>query len=566
MNFSPDTKRLALLAFIGFVFFAGLNWFPPFVSDEQPGANAAAAVTKKEAADKAADFLRERFGARLAGGAGTAFVMFDAFADESGYLLKERLYGDYEREWRKFVPIDHFRVEVADPETGAVYAVLIDMADGRVFGFDTLKSGLAFPATGKTDPAQAAEAGSESAPRTAAEEAAVASVFAGLGYDAERFEADENSAKERRFVHAVRIGEASLAVRVKLNGDRVTGFMPEIRLPEAYAAWKEDQDERGAVYGIYGLLTWLALALAAAAVMVVRRREMEFGRGLLPALVFLIPYAIHNVNLYPGIRLSYADVPEAAGFGILFSQFITMLMAVSVYLCLVAGEGLWRGMGHRLWPRFGGPEYGGEMMKGMARGYLLAFIVLGAQSLLFFAGGKLFGVWSTSDPLESPYNLLEPGLYPLLSWSAAISEEAVFRMFAFALFSVLLRPLARLAYRWSGRAILNNPLCYLVPAALLSGALWALGHAGYAVYPVATRLVEVTVLGLIFAWAFLRYGFFAALFAHASVDIIIMALQIMAMDGKYAAFGIAYMAMPLAAASLFSFAARLKRRPLPDPR
>ena len=227
-------------------------------------------------------------------------------------------------------------------------------------------------------------------------------------------------------------------------------------------------------------------------------------------------------------------------------------------------KGCGAGWGHRLWPRPGDPEFGGEVIRSMGRGYLLAFVVLGVQSVLFFAGSKLLGVWSVSDPLESAYNLLEPGYYPLLAWSAAISEEAVFRMFALAFFSVLLRPLARRLYRWTGRGVFNNPVCWIIPAALISGAVWALGHAGYAIYPVYTRLVEVTVLGLIFAYALLRYGFFAALFAHAIVDIIIMALQIMIADSTYAFIGLLYMMMPAAAAVLLGRFVR-RTRPLPNP-
>lgn len=549
MNRSGSTKRLFVLACIGFGLFVWLNWFPPLASERQLQSEMQPALTKAEAAGKAKDFIQANLAPQLAAGKAQTFVQYDAFADESGYLLKEKLLAEYNAQWGPFVPLEHFRVEVRDPDSGTVYSVLVGLYDGRVFGFETSPSA------------------SDDAPLDEAASAALArATLASLGYDTGRFAAAEAPPGEHRFVHPERVGEASLALRVRTHGERVTGVVPEISLPGAYASWKKDQDSRGVRYGLLGLLLWLLIAVAALVVLAVFRKDMIFSRGTLLTLCFLIPYAMHNINLYPGIRLSYADEPEAIPFGILFSQFITVLMAVSVYVCLVAGDGLWRRMGHRLWPRLGDPEFGSELRKGMGRGYLLAFVVLGVQSLLFFSGSVLFDVWSTSDPLESTHNLLEPGVYPLLAWSAGISEEAVFRMFALAFFSAALRPLARWLYRWTGRGFFNNPVCYIFPAALITSAVWALGHAGYAVYPVYTRLVEVTVLGLIFAYAFLRFGWFTALFAHATVDILIMALQIMATGGEYAGIGLLYPAMPAAVAfALDRLTRRVRPHPLPHP-
>src|SRR5690606_36202755 len=94
--------------------------------------------------------------------------------------------------------------------------------------------------------------------------------------------------------------------------------------------------------------------------------------------------------------------------------------------------------------------------------------------------------------------------------------------FAIAVLAFLLRPLWRGIHRLSGRPVFLNPLFAIVPAVIISSVLWGAAHVGYTVYPVYTRLIEVTMLGFVFSWMMLRYGLMTAIFAHASVDLIWM--------------------------------------------
>jgi hypothetical protein len=118
-----------------------------------------------------------------------------------------------------------------------------------------------------------------------------------------------------------------------------------------------------------------------------------------------------------------------------------------------------------------------------------------------------------------------PAVFPLLAWSAAISEEAVYRLFGIAFFLKLVRN--RFA------------------AVLLPSIVWALSHTQYPIYPVYTRLVEVTIIGLIFGFAFLKYGFMTVLFAHATMDSILMGLSLIDMgDLLHSLTGTFYLIVP----------------------
>src|SRR5690606_23400263 len=150
-----------------------------------------------------------------------------------------------------------------------------------------------------------------------------------------------------------------------------------------------------------------------------------------------------------------------------------------------------------------------------------------------FVGFKAFGVWSTADPTTDIRNQLFQAGFPFLAWSAAISEEAVYRLFSIAAITMILYPLCRWMYRLTGKPVFLNPVFAIVPAALVSSILWGAAHVGYTVYPPYTRLIEVTLIGFLFSWLFIRHGLMAAIFAHAAVDLIWMGIELAVSDSRY---------------------------------
>ncbi|MNF99386.1 hypothetical protein D3C84_822790 [compost metagenome] len=57
--------------------------------------------------------------------------------------------------------------------------------------------------------------------------------------------------------------------------------------------------------------------------------------------------------------------------------------------------------------------------------------------------------------------------------------------------------------------------------------IWALGHVSYPVYPFYSRLVELTIVGLLFCVLFVRYGFITAVFTHAMLDTVLMSFSLL---------------------------------------
>jgi hypothetical protein len=61
---------------------------------------------------------------------------------------------------------------------------------------------------------------------------------------------------------------------------------------------------------------------------------------------------------------------------------------------------------------------------------------------------------------------------------------------------------------------------------------------------VYTRFIEVTIIGIIFGYIFVRFGFATAVIAHAVIDSILMGFDIMSEGTAGAAIAALYMALP----------------------
>jgi hypothetical protein len=276
------------------------------------------------------------------------------------------------------------------------------------------------------------------------------------------------------------------------------------------------------------------------------RKHTSFIRGLLLTFFFLAAYLYNNFNMSDGLRAAsgeQSDLTSVVNVTMIVMILFTIGMAASVYFSLIAGDGLWRSMNRNLWPRWREAGYGEHVWRSMKAGYCFALILLGLQTLILLLLEKGIGAWSTSDVTQSPVNMAVPWLLPLLAWCAAISEEAIYRLFGVAIFR-----------KW-----FKNTYA----AAIIPTIIWALGHVAYPIYPATTRLIELTIIGFIFCFVFIRYGFITAVFAHAIFDTILMSASIIFLGSAInITAGIIYILLPVPLAWLIRYFHK-KREPRP---
>ncbi|NOU92790.1 CPBP family intramembrane metalloprotease [Paenibacillus sp. LMG 31456] len=468
-------------------------------------------ITKQEAADAATQFVKERFG--LPVDSYTTNTLFQSYTKRSGYLQKEKLSEEYTKRFSS-LPIDYYEVEINDNTNKMNYYIDVNYSNQRILGWEAYSS----PSTKRPV---------TSSPNTSSLELAEQAIT-NMGYPAADFNRASHyqgkkiaerldgpsSAAGTEFVFESKdkqIGTAKLLLSISIANGKVVSFHPIFDIPASFTEWQKHQDDRATLMTRFSLGVSLIMAIASVYIIIRYRREITFRRGLLLSFLFFSVYVANNFNMLPAFRTSHTEGPsELQGIIYLWiSNVIIFLMAVSVYFALLAGKNMWLRRGWNPITEWSDSKFGNHVMTAMGRGYLLCLFILGVQQGLFFIAGEYFDVWSVSDPSDSVLNMSIPAVFPLLAWSASISEEAIYRLFGIAFFLKLVR---------------NRFVAVLLPS-----IVWALSHTQYPIYPVYTRLIEVTIIGLIFGFAFFKYGFMTVLFAHATMDSILMGLSLIDM-------------------------------------
>ncbi|NOU99767.1 CPBP family intramembrane glutamic endopeptidase [Paenibacillus planticolens] len=538
----PKLNRILLiLACIGILLYAVVTVLYGLQPEEAPAAENPS-ITKQQAAKYASTFVNERYSVK-----GTeTFVAYQSKKERSGYLQKEHLSPKYDETYGKRYPLDYYQVNVTDPKKDRQFEVEINYTDGTVVGWRETYSGNG----------EHALISKQKADIMAKQE------MRARGLDPDDMKAidkEETGQQASGLVlyyekQSQPMGEAKLQVRTQFDDQSLVGYSVLFSVPASHLAWLDAQDRSASVMTWISMGSTLIMTLAAIVFAIMYRKQMRFSNGLLLTAIFLAIYITNNFNMYPSFR-SISGGGSNAEFAtwatIVFMNVLALALGISVYLSLVAGNGLWKAIGQPKWPAWKEHKFGAEVFYGMGRGYLLALFILGIQQVLFYTGDVQFDVWAVNDPSDSMLNMVEPRFFPLMAWVAAISEEATYRLLGIMLFKKLFR---------------NNFIAIVIPS-----VIWAASHTQYPIYPVYTRLVEVTIIGIILGYVFLKYGFITAVFAHACMDSILMGMSLFSLGHAGDVLtGLFYLVLPALVGCFLAWLHGKRRSPLipgePPPR
>ncbi|CAH1190000.1 hypothetical protein PAECIP111893_00084 [Paenibacillus plantiphilus] len=534
----PNWTLYSIFAAIGIVIYIVIQVLPATAQSFFESDTGGQIIEKSDAQQAADDFVRSHFDLQPLG----THAVHQSDSLLYGYLSKEELFDRYDRDYDQAFPTDTFQVNTVMPDDSMLF-IYVHMETGKVVSWNW------------------GEASYAAVPGTKEQLEAAIAFAKEQGFK----EADLDVHKHNALNGTVwlkpkgaAIGEAELMLEIRSqqidDGSIViTKYKPAFIAPKDYEHYVDQQSTLAMwlSYGGYLFLTFVLFVLAVIYA-ILYRKHTSFVRGILLTLIFLGFYAVNNFNMIDGILAgsgedTIADEGAIIAITLIITTIFTFLLAVSVYFSLVGGDGLWRSTGRTLWPRFREAGYGDHVWRSMWLGYLAAFMLLGLQTVIFIIWTSMTGAWATSDVTQSPYNLSIPWLLPLLAWCAAISEEAIYRLFGIGLMK-----------KWFKNTFV---------AALIPTVIWALGHVTYPIFPATTRLVELTILGLIFSFLFLRYGFITAVFTHAIFNSVMMAISLMFMGSLgNILWGIFYILLPIPIAWLIRLwdnrAARNRPQPL----
>ncbi len=478
---------LVITAVIGFFGYFGINVYLSQTENLQSEEAIAGQMplSKHEASDKALEYFHAHWGTNSEGTL-TSSVYFNTDKLMNGYVQKNDLADTYTTPMSAWAPADYFQIEISRDDSPAA-VLYMHMYTGEVFGWESSAAMIDPPI----------DAGS---------------ILEEQGF-AEASLLEQNLQPDGSTLHVYqlpneRVGEAELRFDIEITNGTVVSYLPYFQVPESYIEWQEEQETTTMVLQLISMASTLVLAVVALILVIFYRSSLTFTRSIVLTVAYLATALIYNMNLIPAYEITDSG---SVTYLVWFQGIYFFFSAISIYLSGVSGEGMWRKEGRHLWPQFSDEHFGTHVVRSMGLGYLFCFVVMGLQNTMFLFGYKFLDMWSIQDPMMSPYNLQWAYLFPLLAWVAAISEELIYRVFGLAVFKKLVR--------------------YTPIAALLSSMVWGLGHVGYPIYPVYSRFVEVTILGLLFCYIYLRHGFYTALFTHAIMDSVLMSFSILPVGG-----------------------------------
>lgn len=463
----------------------------------------------------------------------------------AAYLTKHKLTKEFDSNWDASYPMDVYAVDLRTD--GGIHRVLLHMETGKVVGW-------------------AASAGAMSDKDKAAVrdvEGLTAQALAWLkkqpAYDASAWEPVGRVTDTGAVIlQSRKTGLVDAHLQLLVKPDAVLSYRYE--MPQGFAAEIARQHKTADKLSMVGfLLPQIVLFVLAVVYAAACHGWSSFKRGLFLSAAFLVMYAGFMFNLRPGLRAGASDddtmfVSDSSVSALLAVNIVIFFVqALLTYFAAVGGDGLWRSMGRSLWPRWQESDYGSRVKTAMKQGYMLAVILLGAQTVVLTALSLLLGSYYGSDDSQSVYNMYYPWLLPLLAWCAGISEEIQTRFFGIGMVRKWLDYLSKAILRRD--AGIAGARMLMAIAYVPATVVWAFGHVGYAVYPWQTRFIELMIIGALFAWFMLRFGLMTVIFAHVVLDSALMSVQLLS-DGLSSdnLAGIVSLLLPAAIALLIAWA------------
>ena len=303
-------------------------------------------------------------------------------------------------------------------------------------------------------------------------------------------------------------GGAKLLTSATVSGEEIREFhVNRLDIPEKFKRYIESQLVFGEYLASFSLLLFAAFMVWSVFIVIKKRHTLAvrlckksffYLAGLL--LAMNLAFLLNNMQ---NIIVDYTTtVPLFSYLWLFFLQagISIALMSVTFIFPGLAGESLrseelpeakYSSFQHYVRSTF----FSRVVSRSVALGYVLFLIMLGLQSLLFYLGQRYFGVWKEWSNLTQFSSAYIPFLGILIIGSlASLNEEIIFRVFAISGLKKLVK---------------NLPA-----AVILSALIWGFAHTGYAIFPVWFRGIEVSCLGLLFGFVFVKYGVVPLLVAH----------------------------------------------------
>lgn len=332
-------------------------------------------------------------------------------------------------------------------------------------------------------------------------------------------------------------------------GDRVSAVERSLVVPEAARRATRARQAPVVALQMVGFLLAAGLGIAAFVVFLTRLRAgtVRLGPAARWAGVIAVAYMVTQALRFDRLLLAWDPLwPRwIAGFSSLGTAVAEgAWILLLLFVVIAAGDAVDRetgaGRGASLWAVGRGRIAGPETAVAALRGFWVGLLCGGALAAGILALGALAGGWSPIQPQGFFFYALNsrlPALATLLYFlMVALVEELSYRVFAGA---------------WILSRTGSKALAIGVPA-----LLYGLTHTGLGFLPPAEpfwgRAVVLTLVGLVWGWAFFRYGALTVVLSHFTADLFIFNWPRLASgDPWLVAKAVATVAVPLLPVALW---------------
>src|SRR5712671_5924844 len=320
-----------------------------------------------------------------------------------------------------------------------------------------------------------------------------------------------------------RAKDAPYRLNVTLAGDRVSGYEEFLKVPEA---WKLDYDRLRSSNNLFEFVALIpyAFLLGGCLFLIVslgRQGLLEPRTGLALGIFITALFFLQTMNQWPLDRAGYdTNTPYSSFFLSQFGMAVltSVVSALLVVIAVVPGEPLYRisqpdkirlDVGFRL-PGIRTKEF----FRANVIGICLAAAHIGYITVFYIISRKL-GAWAPQDlNYENVVSTYVPWVYPLtIGIYAATSEEFLFRLFAIPFLL---------------RTTKSKFLAVVLPA-----FAWGFLHSNYPQEPAYIRGLEVGLIGIVAGLVMLRWGIWATLTWHYTVDAFLISTSLLRSEGIY---------------------------------
>jgi membrane protease YdiL (CAAX protease family) len=320
-----------------------------------------------------------------------------------------------------------------------------------------------------------------------------------------------------------RAKDAPYRLTVTLAGDRVSGYNEFLKVPEA---WSRDYEHLRSSNNVLEFIALIPYAFLMGGCLYViislgRRGLLEWRTGIVLGIFVTVLFFLMTMNQWPLDRAGYdTNTPYSSFFLSELGKavLLSVVSALLVVLAVVPGEPLYRifqpdklrlDVGFRL-PGIRTREF----FRANVIGICLAAAHIGYITVFYIISRKL-GAWAPQDlNYENVVSTYVPWVYPLtIGIYAATSEEFLFRLFAIPFLL---------------RTTKSRFLAVVLPA-----FFWGFLHSNYPQEPAYIRGLEVGLIGIVAGLVLLRWGIWATLIWHYTVDAFLISTSLLRSHGAY---------------------------------